>query len=63
MADFAEYTRVRQRALLDAVLPSSTTGGRWLWADTVAEACKRGGVPDCVAFFRSIYLGSPKSAP
>lgn len=62
MADFAEYTP------FDSVLNTGSAGkqhNRWpqLWADTVKEACKRGGVPDCVAFFRSSYLGSPKSVP
>jgi alpha-glucosidase len=62
MADFAEYTP------FDSVLEKGKAAkqhNRWpqLWADTVKEACKRGGVPDCVAFFRSSYLGSPKSVP
>ncbi len=62
MADFAEYTP------FDSVLNTGSAAkqhNRWpqLWADTVKQACTRGGVPDCVAFFRSSYLGSPKSVP
>jgi len=62
MADFAEYTPT------DAVLFKGSAAkqhNRWpqLWADTVRKACTLGGVPDCVAFFRSSYLGSPQSAP
>lgn len=34
-----------------------------LWAETVREGCERGGVPDCMVFFRSSYLGTPKYAP
>jgi len=62
MADFGEYTPT------DAVLFKGSAAkqhNRWpqLWADTVSKACTLGGVPDCVAFFRSSYLGSPQSAP
>ncbi|MCU0296837.1 MAG: alpha-glucosidase, partial [Candidatus Nanopelagicales bacterium] len=62
MADFAEYTP------FDSVLAkgkASKQHNRWpqLWAQTVREGCRRGGVPDCVAFFRSSYLGTPKNAP
>jgi alpha-glucosidase len=34
-----------------------------LWAKTVKEGCERGGVPDCVSFFRSSYVGTRKYAP
>ena len=62
MADFAEYTP------FDSVLDKGSAAkqhNRWpqLWADTVKQACQQAGVPDCVAFFRSSYLGTPKSAP
>ena len=62
MADFAEYTPFD--SVLDTGKPLKQHN-RWpqLWAKTVREACKRGGVPDCVAFFRSSYLGTPKNAP
>ena len=62
MADFGEYTPT------DAVLFKGSAAkqhNRWpqLWADTVQSGCRRGGVPDCVAFFRSSYLGTPDSVP
>ncbi len=62
MADFAEYLP------FDSVLFNGSAAkqhNRWpqLWAKTVREGCNRGGVPDCVAFFRSSYLGTPKNAP
>ena len=62
MADFGEYLP------FDSVLHEGTgmqQHNRYpqLWAKTVREGCKRGGVPDCVAFFRSGYTGSPKYAP
>ena len=34
-----------------------------LWAETVRTACDRAGQPDCMAFMRASYLGSPKSVP
>ena len=62
MADFGEYLP------FDSVVHKGTAmqqHNRYpqLWAETVREGCKRGGVPDCVAFFRAGYTGSPKSAP
>jgi len=62
MADFGEYLP------FDSVLDTGKAlkqHNRWpqLWAKTVREACKQGGVPDCVAFFRSSYLGTAKNAP
>ncbi len=62
MADFGEYLP------FDSVLHEGTgmqQHNRYpqLWAKTVREGCKRGGVPDCVAFFRSGYTGSPKYVP
>lgn len=62
MADFGEYLP------LDAKLANGsarTQHNRWpqLWAQTVRDACRRGGVPDCVSFFRSSYLGSPRNVP
>jgi alpha-glucosidase len=62
MADFGEYLP------MDARLANGTPRtqhNRWpqLWARTVRDACRRGGVPDCVAFFRSSYLGSPRNVP
>jgi alpha-glucosidase len=62
MADFGEYLP------FDSVVHTGTAmqqHNRYpqLWAETVREGCKRGGVPDCVAFFRAGYTGSPKSAP
>ena len=62
MADFGEYTP------FDSVMengPALKQHNRWpeLWAQTVREACDRGGQPNCMAFFRSSYLGTPKNAP
>lgn len=62
MADFGEYLP------MDSVLFKGTAPrqhNRWpqLWAKTVQQACTQAGVPDCVAFFRSSYLGTPRSAP
>lgn len=34
-----------------------------LWAETVREACDRAGQPDCMAFMRASFLGSPQSVP
>ena len=62
MADFGEYLP------FDSVLHKGTgmqQHNRYpqLWAKTVREGCRRGGVPDCVSFFRSGYTGSPKNVP
>jgi alpha-glucosidase len=62
MADFGEAIP------FDAVLHKGTAlqqHNRYpqLWAKTVQEGCERGGVPDCMTFFRSSYLGTPSKAP
>lgn len=62
MADFGEYLP------FDAVLHRGTglqQHNRYpqLWARTVRDGCRRGGVPNCVSFFRAGYTGSPKDVP
>ncbi len=62
MADFGEYLP------MDAVVFKGSAArqhSRWpqLWAQTVRQACNQAGVPDCVSFFRSSYLGSPRNVP
>lgn len=34
-----------------------------LWAQTVRMACEKAGQPDCLAFMRSSFLGSPSQVP
>ena len=62
MADFGEYLP------MDSVLfkgKAARQHSRWpqLWAQTVRQACTQAGVPDCLSFFRSSYLGSPRNVP
>ncbi len=62
MADFGEYLP------MDAVVfkgSAQRQHSRWpqLWAQTVRQACNQAGKPDCVAFYRSSYLGSAKNVP
>ena len=34
-----------------------------LWAQTVRQACEKAGEPDCLAFMRASFLGSPQEVP
>lgn len=61
MADFAEGLP------FDALLAAGDARllhNRWpgLWAETVAEACRIAGKPDCVTWFRSSSLGMSQDA-
>lgn len=62
MADFGEYLPSDAKVANGS---ARAQHNRWpqLWARTVRDACQRGGVPDCVSFFRSSYLGSPHNVP
>lgn len=62
MADFAEYLPM-DSVLFKGSAPKQHSRWPQLWAQTVRAACDQAGVPDCVAFFRSSYLGSPKNVP
>ncbi|MFM2437496.1 MAG: hypothetical protein RLZ55_307, partial [Actinomycetota bacterium] len=60
MADFGEALP------MDAVVFAGTAADQHnrypqLWADTVRKACELAGQPDCAAFMRSSYLGTPQA--
>ncbi len=60
MADFGEALP------MDAVVAVGTAAEQHnrypqLWADTVRKACELAGQPDCAAFMRSSYLGTPQA--
>ncbi|MFN8126473.1 MAG: alpha-glucosidase [Candidatus Nanopelagicales bacterium] len=62
MADFGEYLP------FDSVLHKGSAREQHnrypqLWARTVRQGCARSAVPDCLAFFRSGYLGSRSDVP
>ena len=62
MADFGEYLPMDSVVHTGTALDQHNRYPR-LWAKTVREGCQRGGVPDCVSFFRAGYSGSAKDVP
>lgn len=62
MADFGEYLPMDSVVHRGTGLEQHNRYPR-LWAKTVKEGCRRGGVPNCVAFFRAGYTGSAKDVP
>ena len=62
MADFGEYLPM-DSVLFKGSAPRQHSRWPQLWAQTVRQACAQAGKPECVAFFRSSYLGSSKSVP
>jgi alpha-glucosidase len=62
MADFGEGLPYDSR-LFDGDGASVHNRYPQLYASAVREGCERGGVPDCVAFMRSGYLGSAEQVP